>query len=92
MGIDRPKAAALPRAAGSGGSLQVKVILHRNHLGLSLWRGNRLLAGVCCLVYPSGSNRPVSYPAFHVALDWRTRMWSWFAGPSAGGPALKPRE
>jgi hypothetical protein len=71
---------------------EVKLILRRNHVGVSVWRGGRLVAGLCCLVYPRWVNRPGLYPALHLALDWRMRMWTWFGGPSANGAVPGPRE
>jgi hypothetical protein len=72
--------------------LQVRVILRRNHVGLSLWRHGRLVAAICCLVYPTSANRPALYPAFHIAVDWRTRMWSYFGGPAANGAVPRLHE
>ena len=62
-------------------ALGVKVIHRRDHVGLSLWRGEHMICGICALFIVRGP-RPESYPRFHVALDWRGRLWSYF--PRAG--------
>jgi hypothetical protein len=59
-------------------ALGVKVIHHRDHLGVSLWRGDRLIGGFCLLFTVFGQ-RPEDYPRFHAAFDWRGRLWSYFS-------------
>jgi hypothetical protein len=60
--------------------MPVRLILRRNHVGISFWRNGRLTAALCCLLYPTGSNRPRRYPRLHVALDWHGRAWVYFSG------------
>jgi hypothetical protein len=63
--------------------MSVRTILHRDHLGLSLWRHDHLLGGVCLLRHGRG-RRPDCYPRYHVGLEWRGRLWSRFwGGPAA---------
>jgi hypothetical protein len=63
--------------------MRLKTIRRRNHVGVSLWRGGRLVGGVCLLWRIRGST-PECYPRVHLGLDWHGHLWAYFSGARRG--------